>query len=153
MGRQEAANQADRTIGSFHDKHGLGNMFTRLSGKIGDLCHQHLDWVGQTFITATEVQRDYRGRSLSQVEKQVIAAVQTKDEDGTTNVYAKTPDKLLRLWMDSEFNPSSGGKLKWKSSELANQLPPVKRTRIGHHWNYPARLIGTIVDGEFVPAR
>ena len=143
LGRQGAADKGDRAVINFHQKYGISRSFERLSTKIKSLCQDHLGWIEAEYLSAIYRSGDAFGRALSPTERAVLDASVVKDEDdGSTELYVKTPAKILSLWLEVTFNQAERGKLTVKSEAFNACLPKVTTVRPRNH--------GKPVKGRFV---
>lgn len=130
MGASRAADRGDEVVVAYHAKFGIGNRFQCLSEKLNPMADNFLDWVLDTYDTASTTSAT-KSRGLTISEREVFANSHVREEDGTPILYVSSPIKLLEVWMNDVYTKAERGKLLWKTSEFKKRLPEVTKVRFG----------------------
>ena len=134
LGEIGASNRGDSIVEAFHQAHGAGQKFERLSNKIPQLAEQFQEWILSNYRSAKNALANLHGRRLSSNEQAVLESAIIKDELGKV-LYIKRAAKLLDQWLNDTFNQSERGKLLFKRTDILAQLPQSKTIyfEYGHH--------------------
>jgi hypothetical protein len=165
LGRRGAEDRGDAFLAEFHQRHGLGNSYTRLSERIPELCREFREWVIACWREAKSKMddRDQGLKALTRDERIVWEHGKERSETdgeeacrtmGLTNpraderlvLYLTSPDLVLRRWLENEFHQGERGKLTMKSAAFRRHLPAISRPRFGSV-QIKAMLMGPVVGG------
>jgi hypothetical protein len=125
FGPEGAADVADNVIIEFHKRHGIAQSFERLSTKIESLCREHLEWIRSEYKSA-KINNTGFGDPISQTERSILESCLVLEDGDKKLLYAKTPGRLLAIWLELIFNQAERGKLTVKSESFRKHLPPIK---------------------------
>lgn len=141
LGKRGSEDRGDQVVADFHQRHGLGNRFTRLSQKLPGLCCEFREWVMAHWLSAEEkIADDDQGlRALSRHER----LVHEHGLESASVLFVKSPNALLSAWLEAEFNTAERGKLTWKRADFLKHLPQIQRVRF-HGPQLKVMCIGTI---------
>lgn len=151
LGEIGASNRGDSIVEAFHQAHGAGQKFERLSTKIPQLAEQFQEWILSNYRSAKNAQASFHERRLSSNEQAVLESALIKDELGKV-LYIKRAAKLLEQWLNDTFNQSERGKLIFKRVDILAQLPQSKTIYLEYE-RHKAMRIGYIDNRpDFDPA-
>lgn len=165
LGKRGASERGDNFINRFHEQHGIGNQYERLSTKLTSLAQEFLDWIMEEYQSA-ENKIGYHDKSIGQIERKVHASCMVREvraekvgeawtiDEGHVEVpkgtivdtsvvppvvselYVKTPGDLLTEWLGCRFNQAERGKLTVKGGDVMRLLPKTKSVRYGKYGRY-----------------
>jgi hypothetical protein len=127
-----AADRGDAGVEAFHQKHGIGHKFERLSTKLPQLAEQFREWIMSNYRSAKAELDSSNRRPLSRSESEVLQNAMLKDELHGHMLYVKRHNKLLSAWLEDAFNQSERGKLLFKQGDIGEALPARKAVRFEH---------------------
>jgi hypothetical protein len=144
LGALGAADRGDAGVEAFHQKHGIGHKFERLSTKLPQLAEQFREWILGNYLSAkAETELYSHRRSLSKCENEVLQSALIKDEPHGQMLYVKRQNKLLAAWLEDAFNQSERGKLLFKQGDIIAALPARKTVRFEHE-SYKVMFVGCL---------
>jgi len=130
LGKEQAADSAEKEISHFRSEYGIDKFFTPLSVGLEDLSREFTDWVSRNYRSALETLKIHERKNpgfrpgldtfiskLPAVEREVWSSL--KYHEDNQRWYLQNASKLVETWINATFDKSVRGMLVFKRHAIA----------------------------------